>query len=69
MTFVVFIDVCVPLKLIPWCQFIIILGGDIWFYGKEGEGRVHFGADEIMFGQKRLHQNSDHQQESEHQIL
>lgn len=45
------------------------LGGDLWLDGEEGEDRVYSGADEVVSGQERLHQDSDHQQENQHQVL
>lgn len=47
----------------------LFLGGDLWLDGEEGEDRVYSGADEVVSGQERLHQDSDHQQENQHQVL
>ena len=44
-------------------------GGDIWVHGEGGEGAVHSGADETVPGQEGLHQDADHQQEDQHQVL
>ena len=50
-------------------QNYFIIGGDFWFHGEERESRIYLRTDETVFGQERLHPNTDHQQEDQHQIL
>lgn len=47
----------------------LLIGGDIWLNGKEGESGVYTGADEAVPGQERLCENSDNQQKDQHQVL
>jgi len=45
------------------------VGGDIWINGSGGESQIYPGADEVVSGQEGLHQEPDHQQEDQHQVL
>ena len=50
-------------------MWVNVSGGDIWLYGKEREGGVYPGADEALLGQEGLHPHTDHQQESQPEVL
>lgn len=44
-------------------------GWNIWFYGEEGKGWIHFRADALVLGQEGLYTYSDYQQEDQHKVF
>lgn len=45
-------------------SYIFILGGNLWFNGKERTCRIYLGADETLSSCKRLYSDSDYQQKN-----
>lgn len=45
-------------------SYLFILGGNVWFYGKERTCGIYLGADETLSSSKRLYSDSNYQQKN-----